>query len=83
MWAIKARLHRLKMRMPAYRQLAEWQRAYWNMYDDWSAADLEYRMLYMKYQDLLDEVKYWETRHAKIMNYVEKKMELDDTWGKQ
>ena len=34
------------------------------------------------YVDLRDEVKYWETRHAKVLNYIEKTMEMDEKWGK-
>lgn len=82
MWALKRRWHLFKMRWPVYQELHKWQNAYWDMHDQWSASDLEYRSLYVKHLDLIDEVKYWEQRHAKIMNYVEKKMELDDQWGK-
>lgn len=81
MWAIRQRWHVFKMRWPVYQQLAEWQRAYWEMHDQWSAADLEYRSLYVKHQDLLDEVRYWETRHAKIMNFIEKQMEMSEIGG--
>lgn len=77
MYALRKRWHMLKHKLPVYRELGKWQRAYWDMHDQWSSADLEYRMIYMKHQDLMDEVKYWETRHAKIMNYIEKHMEMD------
>lgn len=72
MWAIKKRWHMLKHKLPVYRELGEWQRAYWQMHDEWSALDLEHRSLYIKYQDLLDEVKYWEKRHSKVLYFIEK-----------
>lgn len=82
MWALRQRWHVFKMRWPVYKRLHELEKDYWYLWDQWSELDLQHRSLYMKYQDLNDEVRYWETRHAKIMNYVEKKMELDNTWGK-
>lgn len=82
MWAIRKRWWILVNRLPSRRKLVEWKEAYALLYDEWTKLDEEHRLLYAKYQDLNDEVRYWETRHAKIMNYVEKKMELDDTWGK-
>jgi len=78
MWGIRKRWHIFKMRWPVYRELAEWQRAYWDMHDQWSALDLEYRSLYLKYVDLRDEVQYWEKRHSKVLNYVEKHMAEGD-----
>jgi len=82
MWAFRQRWHIFKMRWPVYKRLHELEKDYWHLWDQWAELDLQHRSLYIKYQDLNDEVRYWETRHAKIMNYIEKKMELDETWGK-
>jgi hypothetical protein len=82
MLALRKRWWTFVNRLPSRRKLAEWKEAYAYLHDEWTKLDLEHRSLYMKYQDLNDEVRYWETRHAKIMNYIEKKMELDETWGK-
>jgi hypothetical protein len=78
MWALRKRWHIFKMHWPVYQELHKWQKAYWEMYDQWAALDLDHRMLYIKHQDLLDEVRYWETRHAKVLNYIEKQMEMTE-----
>lgn len=82
MYALRRRWQDLLDLFPARRRLRELEQDYWHMYDEWTKLDYEYRLLYAKHMDLNDEIRYWETRHAKILNYIEKKMELDDTWGK-
>lgn len=82
MWAFRQRWHVFKMRWPVYKRLHQLEDDYWHLYDEWAKLDLEHRSLYMKYQDLNDEVRYWETRHAKVLNYIEKTMEMDEKWGK-
>lgn len=76
-WFIRARWERLLDRFPARRKLREWKSAYSFLYEEWEKADLSYRDLYAKHMDLLEELRYWETRHAKVLNYIEKHMEMD------
>lgn len=75
MYAFKRRWQDLLDRFPARRRLRELEQDYWQMYDEWTKLDYEYRLLYAKHMDLNDEVRYWETRHAKVLNYIEKHME--------
>lgn len=82
MYALRARWQVLVNRLPSRRKLAEWKQAYAFLHDEWTKLDEEHRLLYGKYVDLRDEVKYWETRHAKVLNYIEKTMEMDEKWGK-
>lgn len=82
MYALRARWQVLVNGLPSRRKLAEWKQAYAFLHDEWTKLDEEHRLLYGKYLDLRDEVKYWETRHAKVLNYIEKTMELDEKWGK-
>lgn len=63
---------------PARQEAKCWQDAYWIMYDDWVTESAKYQDLYPKYLDLLEEVRYWESRHAKVLNFIEKQMELSE-----
>lgn len=74
-WAIKRRWERLLDRFPARQEREQWRNAYWALYDEWEKVDHEHRNLYAKHMDLNDELRYWETRHAKILNFVEKHMD--------
>lgn len=78
MWAIKKRWWILLNKMPARRELEQWKAAYWSMFDDWDILDKEYKLLYAKHMDLLDDLRYWETKHAKVLTYVEKQMEMKE-----
>lgn len=75
MYALRARWLGLVNRLPSRRKLAEYERAYWFEHDERDRIDAEYRLLYGKYLDLVDEVKYWETRHARVLNFIEKQMD--------
>lgn len=75
MYALRARWWVLVNKLPSRRRLAEYERAYWDVHEERDRIDAEYRLLYGKYLDLLDEVKYWETRHARVLNFIEKQME--------
>lgn len=72
MWALKKRWWILVNKMPVYQALSEWQRAYWELDDEYNRKCDEYRLLYGKYMDLRDEVKYWEQRHSKVLYFIEK-----------
>jgi len=65
-------------KMPARRRLKELEQDYWHLYDEWEKIDHGYRLLYAKHMDLNDELRYWETRHAKVLNYIEKQMEMTE-----
>lgn len=82
MWALRKRWVYLLDQMPSRRKLRALEEDYSRLYDEWTVLDHHHHLLWDRYSDLMKEVKDWESRHAKIMNYVEKKMELDDTWGK-
>jgi hypothetical protein len=62
-------------RFPARRKLVEWKDAYQFLYDEWYKLDNDYKNLYAKHLDLNDELKYWETKHSKILNWIEKQSE--------
>lgn len=81
MYALKRRWQDLLDRMPARRRLRELEQDYWHMYDEWTKLDYEYRLLYAKHMDLHDEVRYWEMRHAKVLNYIERQMENTELGG--
>lgn len=66
------------MKSPARQEAKRWQEAYWIVYDDWSRVDTDYQVLYPKYLALLEEVRYWENRHSKVLNYIEKQMEMSE-----
>ena len=76
-WFLRERWNALLDRFPARRELYQWRNAYWALYDEWEKIDHDYRNLYAKHIDLNDELRYWETRHAKVLNYIEKHMEMD------
>lgn len=75
LWSIRQRWERLLDRFPARQEREQWRNAYWALYDEWEKVDHEHRNLYAKHMDLNDELRYWETRHAKILNFVEKHMD--------
>lgn len=81
MWFFRARVHYLLEKFPARRNLRELQKNYWALYDEWELLDSKYRHLHAKHIDLNDELRYWESRHSKVLNYIEKQMEMD-TGGK-
>lgn len=64
--------------MPSRRRLREAEEDYRILYEDWERIDLNYKTLYAKHLDLVEEVRYWETRHARIMNFIEKQMEMSE-----
>lgn len=78
MYKIGARIRVLLDKFPARKELYQWRKAYWDLYDEWEIADLNHRNLHAKYTDMMEELRYWETRHAKVLNYVEKRMEHDE-----
>lgn len=78
MWALRKRWGILLDKMPARRRLKELEQDYWHLYDEWEKIDHGYRLLYAKHMDLNDELRYWETRHAKVLNYIEKQMEMTE-----
>lgn len=82
-YRLRARWHVFKMRWPIYQRLHQLEQEYWHLYDEWSRIDADYRMLHIKHMDLNDELRYWETRHAKVLNYIEKHMEMDKRGGKK
>lgn len=77
MWGFRKRVNYLLDKFPARQEREQWRNAYWYLHEEWERLDYEYKLLYAKHMDLNDEVRYWETRHAKILNYIEKHMEMD------
>lgn len=77
MYALRKRWQILLDNFPARKELRRLEEAYALVYDEWERTNKDYHDLYAKHLDLLDEVRYWEARHAKIMNYIEKQMEMD------
>jgi len=82
-WYFKARWENLLERFPARRNLRALQENYWHLYDEWEKLDHDYKTVYAKYIDLLEELRYWESRHAKVLDFVEKHMEMDKPRGKK
>lgn len=77
MYALRKRWMMLLDRFPARRHLREWQEAYGYLYEEWQKLDHDYKDLYAKHMDMMEELRYWETRHSKVLNYIEKHMEGD------
>lgn len=75
MWLLRKRWYILVDKMPARRRLRDMEKDYWHLYDEYARLDEQYKLLHAKHMDLNDEVRYWETRHAKVLNYIEKQME--------
>lgn len=78
MLALRKRFEILLDRFPARRRLQELERDFWHLHEEWERIDREYRLLYAKHMELNEEVRYWETRHAKVLNYIEKQMEMSE-----
>lgn len=75
MWELKKRIRYLVDQLPARRELKAWRNAYWEAWDELHNERLNYQRLHESHQTLLQEVRYWESRHAKVLSYIERQMD--------
>lgn len=58
--------------MPARRELNQLRDAYAVVYDELEVMRFDYQQLYAKHIDLMEELRGWETKQARILNFIEK-----------
>lgn len=77
-WALRKRWGMFLDKFPSRRRLRELEQDYWQLYDEWARIDKNYQIIHAKYTDLFEELRYWESKHSKVLAFIEKQMELTE-----